>query len=33
MSVKLLNKYLQLCKELNKNPSIEGLKLFNRVFS
>lgn len=32
MNIKFLNKYLELCNELKKSPSIEGLKLFRMAF-
>lgn len=32
MSIKILNLYINNCKELNTEPSIEGLKLFKKIF-
>ncbi len=32
MSIKILNKYIELCIELDKTPSLEGLKCFKKAF-
>lgn len=32
MDIKLLDKYINLCKEFNTEPSWEGLKLFKKAF-
>jgi len=32
MNIKLLNRYMAICNELKKSPSIEGLKLFRMAF-
>ena len=31
MSTKILNKYIELCVEFNKEPSLEGLRYFKRA--
>lgn len=32
MSVKILSLYIENCKSMDKEPSWEGLRLFNKVF-
>lgn len=32
MSVKMLQRYIQLCEELHCYPSLEGLKCFKKAF-
>ncbi|WP_278245218.1 hypothetical protein [Clostridium sulfidigenes] len=32
MSVKLLNRYIQLCEELHCEPSLRGLMYFKQAF-
>lgn len=33
MSVKLLKLYINLCKEMEKEPTLKGAKAFKEVFS
>lgn len=32
MSVKLLQKYIEICNELNKEPTVSGLMAFKEAF-
>lgn len=32
MSIKILSLYIANCKSMKKDPSWEGLRLFNKVF-
>lgn len=32
MNLRLFNTYMTLCKELNKEPTVKGLKLFKKAF-
>ena len=32
MSLKLFKKYIDLCKELNKEPTLKGANEFKRLF-
>lgn len=32
MNIKVLSKYIEICKEFDKIPSWKGLNLFNKVF-
>lgn len=33
MKVQMLKQYINLCKEFNKEPSFDGLRLFKLAFS
>lgn len=33
MDLKLMNKYIALCKEFNKQITFEGMRNFKRIFS
>ncbi len=33
MSLKLMDKYISICKEFNKPVTFEGMRRFKRIFS